>query len=101
MIRSMSYCPETIISSIARASWREVTKSIVITFSGLDLILNAISKEILEKQPPEAELKKTIALYLKRELKMRETNGFSALDVPAEKSDSWSGIEVEVQEMAH
>lgn len=49
---------------------------------GLDLILNAISKEVLEQQPPESDLNRTIALYLKRELKMRETNGFSVLDLP-------------------
>jgi hypothetical protein len=50
--------------------------------------LNAISKEVLAKQPSEEELKKTIALYLKRELKMRETNGSSELEAKTEEKKS-------------
>ena len=65
-----------------------ILNAIQIIFSGLDLILNAISKEVLEKQPREEELKKIIALYLKRELKMRETNGFSVLEAKSESASA-------------
>jgi len=47
---------------------------------GLDVILNAISKEVLLKQPTEGEVLKVIAMYLKRELTVRETGGDSEID---------------------
>ena len=48
--------------------------------TGLDVVLNAISKEVLLQQPSEGEVLKVIAMYLKRELTIRETGGESEID---------------------
>ena len=55
------------------------------------MVLNAISKEVLLKQPAEADLVKVIAMYLKREVKLRETGGQSEIDTLIRAKDEREG----------
>ena len=51
---------------------------------GLDLIVNAIAKEILRKQPKDGDINSLIASYLRNQVTIAKTSGVSILDVPAQ-----------------